>query len=462
MREVLQHPNVRRCLPYLALFLVAYVTHFMSGVIASGDSRWSVPGAYSLVYDGDLTLDEFPEMLEEHEYYWADRIGSHWYTRFPIGMSLLSAPLVFALDVSSVVLFWVWPGLEERIIDASVKPLEEVTVLTMYWRIELVIACFFMSVAALLMFRIGREFLSSPKALILVFWFLYCTPVWSTGSRSLGQHCGSILMLTLALIFVLAARKNARWIQFAALPLAFSFVIRPTNALPIIAFTIYVLIAHRDYFVKYLGWAAVIAIPFSVYNWNVYDSLLAPYYLPQDQLGEVSPYETNYLNGMTGLLFSPARGLFVYSPLFVFSFAGATLGYRKTRDRLYVILPVLCIFHWLLLSSFGDWWGGALLWAALFFRSESDFRLSPHSDTATRISALDASARCSGVRTGCCVTCEFRNALPGGYTACLLGVEPESQRCERGPRTSLGLGRCAVSPGAPVGESPACLRDNPL
>ncbi len=358
MREVLQHPNVRRCLPYLALFLVAYVTHFMSGVIASGDSRWSVSGAYSLVYDGDLTLDEFPEMLEEHEYYWVDRIGSHWYTRFPIGMSLLSAPLVFALDVSSVVLFWVWPGLEERIIDASVKPLEEVTVLTMYWRIELVIACFFMSVAALLMFRIGRKFLSSPKALILVFWFLYCTPVWSTGSRSLGQHCGSILMLTLALIFVLAARKNARWIQFAALPLSFSFVIRPTNALPIIAFTIYVLIAHRDYFVKYLGWAAVIAIPFSVYNWNVYDSLLAPYYLPQDQLGEASPYETNYLNGMTGLLFSPARGLFVYSPLFVFSFAGATLGYRKTRDRLYVILPVLCIFHWLLLSSFGDWWGG--------------------------------------------------------------------------------------------------------
>lgn len=358
MVDLLKHPHVRRCLPYIALFLVAYSTHFMSGVIASGDSRWYVPGAYSLIYEGDLTLDEYPEMLEEHEYYWVDRVGEHWYTRFPIGMSLLSAPFVLVLDQAATLLFYVLPGLEQRIIETSVKPLDEVTVLTMYWRIELVIACFFMAVAGLLMFRIGREYLSPSRALIVTFWFLYCTSVWSTGSRALGQHCGSILMITLALWGLVLAKRSPRLIQFVALPLAFSYVIRPTNSLPIIAFTLYVVIAHRQYLLRYFGWALMVAVPFFIYNWAVYGSILSPYYLPQQQLGEASPYEVDYLNGMMGLLFSPARGLFVYSPLFLFSFVGAWMGYRSTKDALYLIFAGLFVVYWLLLMTFGDWWGG--------------------------------------------------------------------------------------------------------
>lgn len=359
MRATFTHPVVQRSLPYIGIFLVAYLTHFLSGVIASGDSRWSVPMAYSLVYHGDLNLDEFPALLEEHDYYWVEEIDGHWYNRFPIGIAVLSAPFVFALDQVAQGMFWIAPSIEERIIASSVKPLSEVNAITMYWRIELVIACFFISLAALFMFRIAREFLTVKKALVITFWFLYCTSVWSVGSRALGQHCGSILMLSVALYFVVMAYKRPHWIQFAALPLATAFVIRPTNALPIIAISLYVLLQHRNFFPKYLGWACLIAIPFFIYNFSVYDAPFSPYYLPQDQLGNEAIYEVHYFNALAGLLISPARGVLVYCPLFAFSLYGLWIArQQEPKNWLYPLLAGCIVLHGLLIASFGDWWGG--------------------------------------------------------------------------------------------------------
>ncbi|MFP6583791.1 MAG: hypothetical protein VCD00_14725, partial [Candidatus Hydrogenedentota bacterium] len=359
MRALLTHPAVQRALPYIGIFVVAYTTHFFSGVIASGDSRWSIPMAYSLVYEGDLNLDEFPELLDEHEYYWVEEIDGHWVNRFPIGIAVLSAPFVLVLDQAAQFMFWIAPGIEERIIASSVKPLTEVNVITMYWRIELVIACFFMSTATLFMFGTAHEFLSIKKALIITFWFLFCTSVWSVGSRALGQHCGSILMLSITLYLIVIARKHPRWIQFAALPLAMAFVIRPTNALPIIAISVYVLIQHRDYFPKYVGWACMIAIPFFIYNFSIYDAPFSPYYMPQDQLGSEAVYEVHYFTALAGLLISPARGLLVYCPLFIFSLYGLWLARKQAhKDWLYPLLGGCILVHWLLIASFGDWWGG--------------------------------------------------------------------------------------------------------
>ena len=359
MSLIPDHSVARSLLPYAAIFFVAYVSHFFSGVIASGDSRWSVPMAYSLVYHGDLNLDEFPELLEEHEYYWVEEIDGHWYNRFPMGIALMSAPFVFVLDQAAQFGFWIAPGIEERIIASSAKPIDEVNVITMYWRIELVIACLFMSVAALFMFRVGREALSVPRALVLTFWFLYCTSVWTVGSRALGQHCGSILLLSITLWVLVKSKSNARWIQYAALPLAMAFVTRPTNALPILAVTVYVLIQHRAYFLKYVGWASVIAIPFFIYNFSLYGAPFSPYYMPQDQIGSEHVYEVHYFTALTGLLVSPARGLLVYCPLFLLCGYGVYLAFRdEKRDLLYILFPCCILVHWLLISGFGDWWGG--------------------------------------------------------------------------------------------------------
>jgi len=66
------------------------------------------------------------------------------------------------------------------------------------------------------------------------------------------------------------------------------------------------------------------------------------------------------LTGLAGLLFSPSRGLFVFSPVFLASLIGVVQVMRRARDWP-PILPYLAVGSALLLlvySRWGMWWGG--------------------------------------------------------------------------------------------------------
>jgi hypothetical protein len=52
--------------------------------------------------------------------------------------------------------------------------------------------------------------------------------------RALWQHGPSMLMLTLALWLIVVAHERPWVVQFASLPLAFSYVVRPTNVVSIV------------------------------------------------------------------------------------------------------------------------------------------------------------------------------------------------------------------------------------
>jgi len=49
-----------------------------------------------------------------------------------------------------------------------------------------------------------------------------------------------MLMLTLALYLALRAQRQPAKIQFAGLLLAYAFIVRPTNSVPFVLFTLYV------------------------------------------------------------------------------------------------------------------------------------------------------------------------------------------------------------------------------
>jgi len=337
------------------VFVIVYATHLFSGVIASGDSRWYVPTALSIINEGNADLNEYPEMIEEHDYYWVDQVDAHWRTRFPIGMALLAVPFVYVLDRGSSMVFHVWPDLEARLASQCSKPVVHVNVITMYWRVELIIACFLIASAAVFVYLTAIRRLTRVRALAAVFIFAFCTSAWSTGSRSLGQHGGSILMLSIALYLLVAAERTPWLAQFSALPLAFSFVIRPTNALPILALALFVVIKHRRYTVPFFLWAAAVAVPFLWHNFSVYHAALPPYYLPQKQLG----HDMHFFEALAGTLVSPNRGLFVYSPVLLFSFLGLGLRARHgSRYTLDAFLAATIAVHWIMISTFGDWWGG--------------------------------------------------------------------------------------------------------
>ncbi|MCG3206785.1 MAG: hypothetical protein FOGNACKC_00384 [Anaerolineae bacterium] len=69
--------------------------------------------------------------------------------------------------------------------------------------------------------------------------------------------------------------------------------------------------------------------------------------------------------GSYGLLFSPGRGLFIYSPLLLLLFFGLRPAWRRVPRAYFWLIVALCLFYWLF---YGSWfaWGGTWGWGPRF------------------------------------------------------------------------------------------------
>ncbi|MDD4924765.1 MAG: hypothetical protein PHF74_08085 [Dehalococcoidales bacterium] len=362
--------NKSRWLILAAIFLVIFVTYMASPVITSYDSRWSVHTAVSIIEERNTDLDEYEEKIKEQQLYAIRIIDEHYYCLYPIGTSLIAIPFVYVYDKASSLAIKVIPSLEKYYTKADGQEsqwwrLNTANVVGHYAIAEKFVAGILVAAAAVFIYLISRLYLARRYALLIVFIFAFCTPAWSTASRALWQHGPSMLMLSITLYLMLVARKNPRLIQYTSIPLAFSYVIRPTNSIPVVLFTIFVLIRYRQYFLKYILWAMPIAIPFVCFNCMVSHSLLPEYYLPQNTLYyNYTPMTLEYYEAMAGKLISPNRGLFVFSPILLFSIYGIALKIKRKQILLldYFLIGVIFL-HWLIISTipmFGHQYGPRL------------------------------------------------------------------------------------------------------
>jgi hypothetical protein len=329
------------------VFVLIFVAHFLSTNTTSFDSRWSIHTAMSIVQEGNTDLDEYDgNVIQEHDYS-LEVVDGHLYSIFPVGPSLIAVPIVYALDVST-----------DRMIEFD---LEEYLTEVVPGGVEVFVASIVIALASWVIYAIARLELDRKYSLLIVLIFAFSTSAWSTGSRALWQHGPSMLMLSLALYILLMARRQDRpaLVQFAALPLAFAYLVRPTNSISIAIISLYVLIEYRGYFIAYMAWAATVAIPFFAFNLSVYDDILSPYY-------RLSPYYQpdrisldRFFEALAGNLIAPSRGLLVYTPVFLFSIYGIFLKFWEKRAiRLDYYLVAIIVFHWVSISLFPLWWGG--------------------------------------------------------------------------------------------------------
>jgi len=133
----------------------------------------------------------------------------------------------------------------------------------------------------------------------------------------------SVLSLT-----ILKARDRPRLIQFVSLPLAFSYVVRPTSAIPIVLLTGYVLVWHRRYAVRYLLWALPVAVQFVLFTWSIYHSALAPYYVA-GRMGQGA----HFLQVPARESQQPTPWAVVFSPVILLSVYGAWLSSGMTANH---------------------------------------------------------------------------------------------------------------------------------
>jgi hypothetical protein len=320
-----------------AIFAVLLAIYAFSTVRTSYDSRWSLHTAMSLLRGHGGDLSEYMPTLKEHEFYQIEYPDGRPRTYFPIGVSILAAPAV-------AIAWWAHPALFEELQQHVPDGLEKV------------VASIIGAIAGVVFFwLLFSQFEQLWTALAGTLIFALGTSMWSTATRALWQHGPLVLMFTITILLLVRARRRPALVQYAGLALAMAFIIRPTAAVAIVVLSTYVLVFQRAWFWRYLGWAAVAAVPWIAFNYSIYGELLPPYYAAS-RLAE----ESSFIEGLLGVLFSPSRGLLPTTPVMVFAVTGFALSLREPKQRpLHIAFATIVVGITGIVASWPDWAGGA-------------------------------------------------------------------------------------------------------
>jgi hypothetical protein len=322
----------------ISIYLFVWFGLYESKVYNQTDSLWSVYTTISLVREGNLNIDEYSSLFPKTFFANITEIGGHTFNYYPYGVSILAIPHIWIASK--------WYALKGK--DFQEKILSSSTI-----SLEKNISSSLLSISAVLFFLISFHITKSvPKSLLVVFLHSFCTIIFSTVSRGLWQHAGSILLLSILLLFIVLNKKSL--FILSALPLFFSYAVRPTNLLPIFFLGLIFIYLLREKSIGFIFLGGLILSFFYLFNYFEMGNLLHPYYDFRKVQGSNTFYEA-----LAGNLISPARGLFIYSPIFLFSFLGIYYKWKEETLSLFdyaIFLTVL--FHWVLVSRNLNWWGG--------------------------------------------------------------------------------------------------------
>lgn len=314
-----------------------------------GDSNYSMLVSESLLQHGSFMLDfyQVPHLTPTPQRGWIvngnvyqmEWIDNHLYYFFPPGTSVLSAPYVALLNAC---------GISAVNADGAPDIQGEIT-------IQASLSALLMALLASVFFFTARLVLPRGWSVLVALAGAFGTQVWSTASRGLWTDTWALLLLGFVVWMLLAQEAGRRRLNPALLAslLAWTYFVRPTNAIPIAAVTIYLFVYHRRLIVPYVVTGAAWGAGFIAYSWYHFGHLLLGYYMANRLSGKM------FWMALSGNLISPSRGLLVYVPV-LFFVAYLLARYRREimSRRLVVLSAAIIAGHLAAISSFLPWHGG--------------------------------------------------------------------------------------------------------
>lgn len=226
---------------------------------------------------------------------------------------------------------------------------------------------------AVLYFILRRIFAIGPRvALAGVALTLFCTFYWEY-SRTLfdGMLCGLLWTLSLAVAFLLRRSRDLRLAPVMFCLLGLAFITRLSMVIPIAATASYFGIAwwpDRRKLVQLFLIGALCLAPFI--GWQLYynhlrtgNPVISPVQMPV--YADNNGLDGSLTEGLTGLLFSPGKSIFVYCPLAVLSlFCLRRFWKSHPAEAVYVAVAWIA---WLVLHAKLRTWYGAWGWGPRHF-----------------------------------------------------------------------------------------------
>ncbi len=323
--------------------LLSAVYHSNLRPVASGDSLPAALIPFSILLDHSMTLDRFGPFLRGHVWYAKlvlREVNGHWYSVYPIGGPVLATPLYLPIA------FVPWVHRQDA---ATLVALARIT--------EKFVAVALAAAAAALLLALLRRMAPGREAWLLALVFALSTGNWSTASQALWQHTYGQVAILGCLYAVDRWEEgtgDARWEWIAGLCAGCALTIRPSNiALPA---ALGVVLGLRR--TKPAGWIRVFA-PVIVAggvtaagNLTVFGRLSGGY--PTVLRG-------HFLEGLAGILFSPGRGLLIYTPVAVFALAALSRRARAAAGPHRIVIAAAAVFSVCqigIVAFWPAWWGG--------------------------------------------------------------------------------------------------------
>jgi hypothetical protein len=292
--------------------------------IDAGDTRPTTRVAASLVQQGNLDLDEYPEV----EAPFVREEQGHRVSIYPVLSAVLAAPvfavarLVFTLDETGL-------ALAGKLAAALLSALA----------------------AGVLFLAVGHRH-PDADAIRTAVVFALGTSVWST-SQALWQHPAAVLFLALAVLCLVRAEGDPVWAGRAGLPLSLAVAARHADVALACAVGLAIAVRWPRRVPQLVLWGLPGAALVAAYQWLYFGSPLRHGFS-----GSLGRFSEPWGVGHAGLLLSPAKGLLIFTPVAAVAAVGLVRAFRFGDRGLAATLGAGVVAHWLLMGRWSEWHGG--------------------------------------------------------------------------------------------------------
>ena len=310
--------------------------------ISAADTRPARLLPVALILDHRLTLDRFfaDYPVGRPLPYWVQRVGGHYVSSYPILPALLALP-VYLVPV------WVLGDASWLLADALSK----------------VSATLLAALSVLFVYLAAGQLTGDATARGVALVYAFGTSTWSVSSQGLWGHGPAQLFLAASLYYTILGERGGRG-MFGLAGLATGLMIASRPPTVIVGAALLAYAVHREPRRGALSvlWCAVGALPVLAYNVLVFGSPQGGYaWINATHAsfhGVEGVWSTSLGEGLAGILVSPSRGLFVYSPVLLFALAGLVMARRHPRRRFFGVMAAAWIASLLMLAKYSVWWGG--------------------------------------------------------------------------------------------------------
>lgn len=348
-RSLLKHPLLQKAKKgFITVTIILGLSAiYCSNVrlIAAGDSLPTALTSLSLVVNHSVTLDEMAPWLRTNVPFSRGLVvysGGHYRSVYPIGQSLLAAPLIAPAALVLGVDQWEVP---RQIYFARIA--------------EKYAAALIAAFTVIAVFATLRLLVAGPWPWLLASVFAFGTVTWPIASQALWQQTGGQLCTALAFYcFARWIKQQGNWrlLLLMGLCCAMAIVVRPFNLLLVPAFLLPILLWHRS--PRAVGavllFPAMASCALAMYNLSAFGNLLGGY-------GQfVSLRSAAPITGLAAILISPGRGLFFFSPVLLFAFLPVLrrFTWKNSQRSIEVACVGLIVGHLVMISNWHMWWGG--------------------------------------------------------------------------------------------------------